>query len=161
MPKISIVSNFKKIKLLPVFKNWWLFCCGDRDCITCPSYLSYFMKPPLPPTVSPIFLLLQFSYCVRNTFLVQWCSILTMSSFLAFIAISWKFVCRTESVQQRKHWVGHKNGQKTPFLWPTDDSFVTLTQEMAKNAQKKGDMDKIENHCTKKKLDWGKSYFSI
>ena len=77
-------------------------------------------------------------------FLVQWFSILTMSSFLAFIAISLKFVCRTESMRQRSHWVGHKNGQKTPFLWQTDDSFVALTQcdkqcskERATNAKKK------------------------
>ena len=33
----------------------------------------------------------------------------TMSSFLEFMANSLKFICRTESVQQRKHWVGHKN----------------------------------------------------
>ena len=89
-------------------------------------------------------------------FLLQWFSILTMSSFLEFIAISLKFVCRTESVQQRKHWVGHKNGQKTTFfltkqwfLCCTDSVRQTSSKEMAKNA-KKGDMVKIENHCTKK-----------
>ena len=41
--------------------------------------------------------------------------ILTLSSFLAFIAISLKFGCRTEPVWQRKHWVCHKNGQKHPL----------------------------------------------
>ena len=46
-----------------------------------------------------------------------------MSSFLAFIAISLKFVRCTESVRQ------------------------TSSKEMAKN-YKKGDMVKIFNHCT-------------
>ena len=42
-------------------------------------------------------------------------SILTLSSFLAVIATLLLFVCHTESVQQRNHWVGHKYGQKHPF----------------------------------------------
>ena len=62
-------------------------------------------------------------------FFIRWFSILTMSSFLAFIAISLKLVCSTESVRQRKHWVGLKTFlKKTSFLWQTDDSFVALTQ---------------------------------
>ena len=75
--------------------------------------------------------------------------------FLESISISFKFIRCTESVQQRKHWVGHKNGQNI-FLWPTNDSFDALTQcdklilrKWQKNA-KKGDIVKIENHCTKK-----------
>ena len=41
--------------------------------------------------------------------------------------------------------VGHKNGPKTPFLWPTNDSFVALTL-----CAKKEDSVKIEIHCTNK-----------
>ena len=92
--------------------------------------------------------------------LVQWFSILNMSSFWAFIAISLKFVCRTESVRQRKHWVVHKSGQKTPFLWPTYDSFIALTQcdklvlRKWQKIPKKETWSKLK-FTLPRKLDWG------
>ena len=56
--------------------------------------------------------------CTCTCTCIQWFSIFTimsMSSFSAFLAISLKFVRRNESVRQRKHWVGHKNCQKHRF----------------------------------------------
>ena len=83
-----------------------------------------------------------------------------MPYFLAINAISLKFVRRTESVQQRNHWVGHKNGQKTPFLWPTDDSFVALTQcdelvlKKGQKLPKKETWSKLKI-TVPRKFDWG------
>ena len=82
----------------------------------------------------------------NQIFLLQWFSILTVSSFLAFIAISLTFVCHTESVTQRNHWVGHKNHQKTPSLWLTNDSFVALTQWDKLILRKWQKMPKKETH---------------
>ena len=69
--------------------------------------------------------------------------------FFAFIAILLKCVCHTESVRQRNHWVGHKNGKNTLFL--TSQCFLccadslqqTSSKEMTKNT-KKGDMIKTK-----------------
>ena len=93
-------------------------------------------------------------------FLVQWFSILTLSSFLAFIAISLKFVFCTESVRHMKHSVGHKSGKKTPFLWPTNESFFALTQCDKLVLRKRQKMLKKKTWSKLKitvlgKLDWG------
>ena len=81
-------------------------------------------------------------------FLLQRFSILTMTSFFfAFNALSLKFVC-------------HKNRQKTPFLWPTYDSFVALTQcnklvlRIWQKITKKETWSKLKITLLRK-LDWG------
>ena len=86
-----------------------------------------------------------------------------MSSILAFIFILLKFVCRTESVRQRKHWVGHKNGQKLLFLWQKNNSFVALTQCNERVLRKWQKMPKKETRSKMKitllrKLDLGTFY---
>ena len=80
--------------------------------------------------------------------------------FLSFIAIFLKFFCRTESVEQRNYWVGHKNGEKTPFLWPTNNFFLALTQCDELVLRKWQKMPEIETWSKliitlPRKLDWG------
>ena len=92
----------------------------------------------------------------QSNFLMTVIINLVLSFFLSIFAILLKFVCHPESVRQRNHLFGHKNDNKTPFLWLTNDSFVALTQcdklvlRKWQKQNKKGDMVKIENHCIKK-----------
>ena len=134
-------SNYDRLCNIPC---WWAFYCGSSNTLnTSASKVN------------------QYNHLSTVTFNFDYVF------FLAFIVISLKFVCRTESVRQRKHWVGHKNGKKKTFLWQTDESFVTLTQCHKLVLRKWQKVPKKETWAKLKitvlrKLDWGTlNLFSI
>ena len=80
-----------------------------------------------------------------SSFLITVISIFTMFFFLKYLFAFYLNFARTESVPQKNQWLGNKNCQKnTHFLWPTNESFIALTQcnklilrKWQKNAKKK------------------------